>query len=214
MQGKKKYKLKPGAYLIIILLVLLIIYFVMPKNHEKSYKINDYNIKEIFNNKNKRYNINITKDDKIYDYNFSSKSIGSKIIKSIDDVSTDKYSCIILLFKNNDKVPICKDIDYHLVDDIDFNEYKKEYNNDPKTIDKTYLYNSLGKTYLVWNYNNFSYINDKESSTIQLFNSDYYNINIACTINDYLVIANYDSLYNFKELILINLKTKSKKYGI
>ena len=65
MQGKKKYKLKPGAYLIIILLVILIIYFVMPKSHNKDYKINDYNIKEIFNNKNKRYNLNITKDDKI-----------------------------------------------------------------------------------------------------------------------------------------------------
>ena len=183
----------------------------MPKNHEINYKINDYSIKEIFNNKDKRYNLSITKDDVVYEYNFDSKNNGKKIIDSIDDTSNDNYSCIIVSIKDNYKLPICNAIDYRLVSGIDFSEFKKEYNEDPKTVDKTYVYNTLGKTYLVWNYNNFSYISDKETSNIDLFKSDYYNINISTTINDYLVLANYDSLYNFKELILINMKNKSKE---
>ena len=211
MQGKKKYKLNPRVYIFLILLIVLIIFFVIPKNHEKNYKINDYNIKEVFNNKNKRYNLSINKDDKTYEYNFDSKSIGKKVIKSIEDVSNEDNSCIIISLKNNTKIPLCYNIDYHLVDNIDFSQYKKEYNNETKTYDKIDIYNTLGRTYFIWNYNNFTYINDKENTKIDLFNSDYYNINIATTINDYLVIANYDNLYNFKELILINMKNKNKE---
>ena len=209
MQGKKKYKLNKRVYLILILLIALIIFLILPKNYEKKYKINNFNIKETFNNNTKRYNLSISKDDITYEYNFDSKSLSKKVIKNIEDVSNDNNSCIIITINNN-KLPLCKDIDYHLVNDIDFSEYIKEYNNQEKTFDKTTIYNTLGKTYFVWNYNNFSYINDKDNEKIELFKSDYYNINIATTINDYLVIANYDSLYNFKELILINMKNKSK----
>ena len=211
MQGKKKYKLKPGAYIIILLIICLIIFFIIPKNHEKNYKINNYSIKEVYNNNNKRYNISISKEELIYEYNFDSKDLGNKIITNIDEVNSDNNTCIVLNIKNDTKLPLCKDIDYHLVNDIDFNEYKKEYNKEAKTVDKTYVYNTLNKTYFVWNYNNFSYINDKENTIIDLFKNDYYNINIATTINDYLAIANYDELYNFKELILINMKNKSKE---
>ena len=210
MQGKKKYKVKPRAYLILLLIVILIIFFVIPRNHEKNYKINDYNIKEVFNNKNKRYNLTISKDDNIYEYYFDSKNLGKKIINNIEDVSNDDNSCIIISIKNSNKMPLCKDIDYHLVDNIDFSEYKKEYNNDYKTVDKTNVYNTMNKTYFIWNYNNFSFINDKETTNIDLFKSDYYNISIATTIKDYLVIANYDEQYNFKELIFINMKNKNK----
>jgi len=210
MQGKKKYRLKPGGYLLIILLFVLIIFVVVPKSHETNYKIDNYNIKETFDNNNKRYNLSITIEDKTYEYNFDSKNIGSKIINSIEDVSNEENSCIVIDIKNYNKLPLCKDIDYHLVNSIDFSQYKKDYNSDSKMVDNTYIYNTLDKTYFVWNYNNFSYINDKEISKIELFNNDYYNLNIAATINDYLVIANYDSLYNFKELILINMKNKSK----
>ena len=210
MQGKKKYRLKPISYLLLLLLIVLIIFIIVPKNHEKKYSINDYNIIEMFNNKNKRYNLSISKDDKIFEYNFDSKNIGKKIIKSIDNVSNDEYSCIIIDIKNNNKIPLCHDIDYHLIESIDFSQFKKEYNNNSKTVDNTYVYNTLGKTYFVWNYNNFSYISDKETSKIELFKSDNYNINISTTIKDYLIIANYDELYNFKELILINMKNKSK----
>lgn len=211
MDLKKKYKLKPGGYLLLILLIALIIFIVMPKSHEKKYKIDNFNIKEVFNNKNKRYSISINKDDNTYEYNFDSKNIGKKIVQTVEDVSNENNSCIVLSLKNDSKIPLCKDIDYHLVDSIDFSQYKKEYNNDSKLVDNTNVYNTMGKTYFVWNYNNFSYINDRETSKIELFKSDYYNINIATIINDYLVIANYDNLYNFNELLLVNMKNKSKE---
>lgn len=211
MQGKKKYKIKPAGYILIVLIILLLTLIVIPKNHESHYKVNDFNVKEVFNNKSKRYNISITKDDKTYEYNFDSKNTGKKIIKAIEDVSNDDNSCIIIDIKDKERLPICKDIDYHLVNGIDFSQYKKSFNDNANIVDKTYVFNTLGKTYFVWNYNNFSSISDKDITKIDLFNSDYYNISIATTINEYLVVANYDELYNFKELILINMKNKSKE---
>lgn len=210
MQGKKKYRLKPGGYIILILLIALIIFLVIPKNHEIKYKVNDFDVKETYNDKNKRYSLNITKYDKVYEYNFDGKNNTKNVVEAIEDVSNDDYSCIILSIKDKDKLPLCMSIDYRLVSSIEFSDYKKVYNEEATTIDNTSIYNTLGKTYLIWNYNNFSYINDKETSNIKLFDSDNYNINISTTINDYLVLANYDSSYNFKELILINMKNKSK----
>lgn len=210
MLKKKKYKIKPIVYIILILFLLILLILLLPKNYEKKYTIDNYIVNESYDSKTKRYNLSISKDDNLYEYNFNSKYIGKKIISKINDVSSGDYSCIIIDYKNNNSIPLCSGIDYHLVDDIDFSSFKKDFNNNAKTIDNKYLYNTLNRTYLIWNYNNFSYINDSENSRIDLFNSDYYNIDIATIIKDYLVIANYDDTYNFKELIMINLKNKSK----
>lgn len=211
---KTKLKLKPRFYLIILLLIMLIVFFQIPKNYNKKYKIDNYEIQESFNSKSKRYNITLVKDDKIFDYNFTNKYIGKKIIKNIEEITSDNTYCIKISLKKNDDVIKCindlGNIDYHLVSDIDFSNYKKNIDNLNKQIDNITLYNLVNKSYLIWNYNSFKYIYNDEVTNFNLFNSDYYNISLATKINDYLVIPNYDSLYNFKELILINLKNKSK----
>ena len=210
MLKKKKYKIRPIVY-IIVLILIIIIYWIIPKSYEKNYKIDDYNIKELYNNKTKRYNLNISLDNISYDYNFDSNYNGKKIIKKIDNVGNDNYSCIKVSIKDKSDVILCDGIDYHLINEIDFSEFKKEYNNDSKLIDNTYVFNTLNQKYLIWNYNNFSYIDSKDNYKIELFKNDYYNINIATIINDNFVIANYDNSYNFKELIIINLKNKNKE---
>ena len=214
---KKKIKLKPEVrlYLIIVLVVLLILFFFIPKNYTKKYKKNDYQIVETYNKKTKRYSLNISKDDKVYEYNFTSKYLGKKLIKNIETKENDNTTCIVNNLKNKENKVLCikdgNNIDYRLVTDIELDEYKNSREVKYNKIDGISTFDLLDKNYLIWNYNSFKYIENNNSGEIKLFNSDYYNISLATLINDYLVIPNYDAGYNYKELILINLKTKTKE---
>ena len=212
-----KFKLKPQVKYCLygLLLIFLIIFLFIPKNYTKKYKVNNYQIVEKFNKKNKRYSLSISLDDKVYEYNFDSKYIGRKLVKNIELKESDNTSCIINTIKKNDDVVLCirdnTNIVFRLVDNIDLSSYKKVKEGKYNRIGNISVYDSLNKNYLIWNYNSFKYIEDDNNGDIKLFNNDYYNISLATIINNYLVIPNYDLQYNFKELILINLKNKSKE---
>ena len=216
---KKKIKLKPQVrlYLIIIILLFLILFLFVPKNYTKKYTRDNYQIVESYNKKTKRYSLSISLDDKVYEYNFDSSYKGKKLIKSIETLSNDNASCIINHMKNNNTSILCiednKNIDYRLVTSLDLSNYKSRRDNDNsgKKIDNITTYDLMNKNYLIWNYNSFKFIEKNNSGDIKLFDSDYYNISIATVINNYMVIPNYDSAFNYKELILINLKNKNKE---
>ncbi|MBR1416936.1 MAG: hypothetical protein IJ572_03875 [Bacilli bacterium] len=200
--------------ILLILLVILIVYIVIPKSYDKKYKIKEYDIHETFNKKNNRYNISISKDSNIYDFNFDSKYIGKKLIKDIDVKESDKSICIIPKIDKFNTIPLCKrnneNIDYHLIDDIDLSNYFKEETIDNKTTNNITTYNLLDKKYYIWNYNGFTYIDSKGNDTINIFNNDQYDISLATKVKNYLVIPNYDSSYNFKELIIIDINNQKK----
>ncbi len=211
MYKKKKYRFKPRFYVIIIVLILLIfliINSIIPKNHEKKYKYNDYEINEVFNNNDKRYSINITKDDKKYDYNFDSKYIGKKIIKGIDTFNSDNTSCIVLYYNNTNSIPLCikdnNNIDFRLVDNIDLSSFKNNRDINYKSYNNIDIYDTLDKKYLIYNYHGFNYIDNNKTEEVNLFKNDYYNISLATKFKDNLIIPDYDSEYNFKKLIIIN----------
>ena len=116
--ARKKIKLKPQVRicLIIILLISLIIFLFIPKNYTKKYKKDNYQIVEKFNKKNKRYSLNISLDDKTYEYNFNNKYIGRKLIKSIETLTNDNTTCIVNHLKNKTDIVLCNkdgnNIDY------------------------------------------------------------------------------------------------------
>ena len=215
MALKKKYKLKPRFYVILLVLICLLILVFVPKNHTKKYKIDSYNVLEKFDNKKKRYSLEISKDDKVFDFNFDSKKIGKKVLKSINTYQNDNTMCIAINIKKDIKNVLCKkdnqDIDYHLVKDFDFKEYLVSTTSSFDTYKNVNIHNLLNNRYLIWNYNSFIYLDNNKKEEIKLFNNDYYNISLAKVFKDYLIIPNYDSGYNYKELILINLKTLKKE---
>ena len=215
--SKKKIKLKPQfkLYLVIILLIGLIIFLFMPKNYTKKYTRDNYQIVEKYNKKLKRYSLSISLDDKVYEYNFDNKYMGKKIIKRIETLSSDNTSCIVNHIKNKKEIVLCSkdnsNIDFRLVNEIDLTAYRNNRNYESKKIDNITTYDLLNKNYLIWNYNSFKYIEKNNSGNIKLFDSDLYNISLATIVNNYLVIPNYDSQYNFKEVYIINLKNKNKE---
>jgi len=214
MPKKKNLIIKPRFYIFLLVIIIFIIIMFIPKNYEKTYKLEEFNIIEKYDNQKNRYNLSISKEDNIFDYNFTNKYIGKKIIKDIQEYSNDNTYCIEIDIDNYNVVPLCiKDnmhIDSSLVDDFDFNK-DNNINSDYQTYDNINVYNLLNKDYLIWNYHEFIYLNSDGKQNIELFNSDYYNIDLALTIKNYLVIPNYDSMYNFKELILINLDNLKKE---
>ena len=192
--------------ILIIFFAFLVIYFVIPKSYTKEYKIQDMIIKEKYLKNHNRYNITITYQDKNYDLNFTHKYLGKKIVKDVKVID----DCIIPTIKDIKEIPLCQDKYFTLKDSEELNNYLENYEESSKQIDNINIYNLVNHKYLIWNYNSFKYIDDKEIKDINIFNNDYYNISLAYKVNDYLVIPNYDNSYNFNEIIIININNLKK----
>ena len=205
----RKYSIKPRFFVFIFVAIIIIAFLFLPKNYEKKYKIDDFEITEKYSNN--RYNFSISYNDIIFDYNFDHEYFGKKIINEVNNISNYNDKCIVINVKELEKIPLCKDKDFRLVEGIDLSSFKKEEPTDYKNYDNINVYNLLNKTFLIWNYNNFIYLNNNEKNNIDLFKNDYYNIGISTVINNYLVIANYDKQYDFDEFIIINFENKSKE---
>lgn len=218
----KKRKLKIKNIIIMVLIIIILCLLLKPKNYLVDYKINDYNVKEQYNKDTKEYYFQISNDHYYYEYYIQSNyKLNRKLIKNINEVSNDKYYCIIPQIKDLTSVPLCNNgtinVDYNLVDEDIKNSFNisQQKSVESKNVDNITIYNTINKKYLLWNYHNFIYINNDEDKTLSLFDADYYNIKLAKIIGEYLLIPNYDQGYEFNEFIIINLKTlKTKKWKI
>lgn len=199
------------------ILVLIIIYFI-PKNYQKNYKIDNYKVIEKYSKDSNDYYFNISNDDVNFDLHLNHKYlVNRKLVNKINTYTTDDEVCIVPVIKDLSSVPLCRSkelvIDYHLVSDemkSNISDYFIDNNIEEKDYKNIKYYNLLKKKYLFWNYQSLEYISNKEQKSIKLFNNDYYNIDLASVINNYLVIPNYDQGYSFNEFIIINLNNMSK----
>src|SRR5574344_748566 len=219
----KRRRLKYKNILLLSLIVIIIfVIIVKPKNYTKNYQVDNYSIQEQYNKQKKEYYFNINNDKLHFEYYIESNyHIARKLIKSIKEYTDNKYVCITLSINNISTIHLCNNgitnIDYHLVDDEMLNNLSIKANDSvtPTSNDNINIFNLVNKKYLIWNYHNFKYISSTESKDINIFNTDYYNISLAKVIGDYLIILNYDQVYEFNEFILINLKNlKTKTWKI
>lgn len=205
-------------FIFIFLLLVIIIIYILPKNYQKNYKVDEYLIQEQFDKKINNYYFKISNNDYIYDLNINNKYITSRnLIKSISTYQEDDEVCIVLNIKSLTSVPLCKKndnaIDFHLVsNNMKQNFLDKLVNDDisSTSYNNINIYNLLNRKYLVWNYKELEYMDKTGNSSIDLFDNDYYNIDLATSINNYFVIPNYDQGYTFNELIIFNTKNKKK----
>jgi hypothetical protein len=207
MAAKNNYKF------LIAIIVILIIFLLYPKDYQKEYNVSNYHIVEKYYKLTNEYYFNISNDELNFDYYVNNKKILSKkLIENIETYSNDDITCVEPTIKGLRAIPLCKNlnsyIDYHLVSNDIKDNFKNinEYNYDlSQTIDNVNVYNLMNKKFLIWQYNKFKYIDVNGSKDIKLFDNDYYNINLAVKINNYLVIPNYDENYDFDEMKIINL---------
>ncbi len=193
----------------------------------------EYQIKEVYtaNTKGERdsYHITITSGDLVYDYSLY-KNL-NKMGKIITGVKTSG-NCIYPIFRDNkqyfDITCINNNIQTYYHDMTHTNELDafatslKEYgynelaffdaSNEKQLGDNIYFYedNVVNHHYIgIQNYRGLYTINKANPNDIynnEIFKKDIYNPELSALINNYYVIADYESSYNFNTLYVINLK--------
>lgn len=220
-KNKIKQKRRRIAFcILLILLVTLLYFFIRPKNYEKNYIRNDFEILEKYDKERKIYSFEITKNNNTWHFVVEDKyQQKKKLIKEVEIIEEKDTTCIIPKSEKLTTAPQCLEenllIDYHLIKeeikekiDSSYFEEKEKINDTYEKIDIKYLND---KTFYIWNYKGFYQINKKNKENIKLFDKDIYNINNVVQINDYLLIPDYKESYYFNQFYLLNLKNGSLK---
>ena len=211
---KNKSLIKENQILIILVIILIIIIFYnvfKVKSYTKKYQVNNYDIEEKYAKKTKSYTFIIKGNDTKYSYSITSKYLhNKKLIKEISTFIKDDYKCIVPEINGLDAIPLCSQdnnlVDYRLTG-IDFGI--KEADTSVNLAKNNLKISNVLDNYLVWNYKSFYNIYDKKITEIKLFKKDIYDIHLATILNNYLVIPDYDSEYNFNTFYIYDLTKKS-----
>lgn len=213
---KNKLRLLQGSLILVFIIFLL--FLLLPKNYTKNYSVDNIEIEERYNKKEKMYYFTFKKNDLTLDFLSETKySNDRKLISKIEVIEDNNNFCLIPRSKKINFVPICRqdDINIHfsLVNDKLKEGIVKYINTENKLIDtwETYeIYNDQF-TYLLWNYDGFYYINNDTKKKINILDKEIYNINLVGYTKDYLVIPDYSSDYTFNNFYTIEFKNGNLK---
>lgn len=219
---KKIYKF---WFFLIVIFFIFLLFILLPKTYKKKYKINDIEITENYNKKNKYYYFTFKRGEVTLDYLLeNSYKRDRKLINDIEiikDEDNEDNFCVLPKSNKLNFIPLCyqeNNIIYYesanknIKQQLDSNLFKKV--NKIETYKDIEIYNN-DFTYLLWNYDGFYYINKNEKKKINLFDKELYNVSFVGLTNDYLVIADYDSNYTFNHFYRIDFKKGNlKKYEI
>ena len=216
-------KNKVKVIVISLVILSLIVDLFIIKSYKKTYKVDNISVTEKYEKNNDKYIFSFKYKNESFEVPVTNEYIRSKkLIKKINKIDVTDGYCLTFDTKKVELYPVCyvdnEYISYHLVSDLKEKIDKKYYS---KINSKTKKYESLeisylnGKNYLIWNYNSFYYINSKKNKDIKLFNKDYYQIDLATKINEYLFIPNYDQGYSFSSAYVIDMSNgKRSKWNL
>jgi len=240
---KKKPKIKRIFKLLIIALIIIIsiIFFgkLLKKEHNITYHVNNYQIKESFSIKDKKhyYDFTITKGKKNYivtlNNNFHKQK---KIIKEIKSYKEKDLSCIIPIYKKETSLNIyCELKNQQATPDYLIKSNNKEFQ---KILKKAAKYNleipksslkikkykkvsvykdnlSSENKYIIWDYKGI-YILGKDNYQYQkIFNYDLYDNIMSTIVDKYFVIFENTSVNGIENIYYYDLeKDKLKKYQL
>ena len=206
-------------YFLISTLMLLFISFLIviitPKNYTLSYKIDNLDIEEKYNKKDKIYYYTITYKNLKYPLIISKKYIKKrKLIDKIQINENNNETCINAHL-NSDVYYICsEDENLKSLNTMSKEFLEKNYNianNEPKQITKynnIIVYNNDYK-YLIWNYKGFYQIDDNKSTNLDIFKKDNYKNYLSYQTDKYLIFPDYDSEYYFNKIYIYNTETNT-----
>lgn len=211
----KKRKILQIIFVIVLLIFIIIFNLIKRKNYEVEYKVGKYNIVENYNHK--IYTFRISNEDNSFSFLKNIKYIKKhKLINNIKEIKLDNEYCLIIQSDYFNYNPLCvkdeKEVDYRLIskemkEKLKFVDREED---EEKTYNNLKINNLLDYNYLVWNYKGFDLISQNNTETINLFNSDIYDIPLSKMVNNYLLIADYDSKYNFNKFYVINVLKGTK----
>ncbi len=184
--------------IIIVLLFSLFLYFYLRKvNYNINYNIKEAEISERYDKQEKLYYLDIFVNNKKYSYITNDKYTHKR--KLIDDYNIDgnclsphsNYLTFYTLCNNDNELYMPKGSNTDIV--------IENYEN----ID-VYDYNA--KTYLLWNYHNFIYMNPENEKKYELFSNDIYSLKLVYATDRYLFIPNQENEFTFSSAYIIDAK--------
>ncbi|MBR3145690.1 MAG: hypothetical protein IKF47_00315 [Bacilli bacterium] len=220
--------------IILVIFLLVLVYFgyrILIKEHEVSYTIDKYRIKEHFYiNKNHYYDLIISKDKLNYTYTLDKNlSKEKRIIKEIKTYKSNNLVCIVPIYKENIELNVYCNLDNEEVS----NDYLiKTYNNDFKIIKKkikkykikypsnkniykkykknTVFQNNIldNYNYYIWNYKGILVLNNKELKYQKILNYDLYDNIMAVSIDRYYVLFENTDVNGIKNIYYYDSKNK------
>ena len=220
--------------IILVIFLLVLVYFgyrILIKEHEVSYTIDKYKIKEHFYiNKNHYYDLIISKDKLNYTYTLDKNlSKEKRIIKEIKTYKSNNLVCIVPIYKENIELNVYCNLDNEEVS----NDYLiKTYNNDFKIIKKkikkykikypsnkniykkykknTVFQNNIldNYNYYIWNYKGILVLNNKELKYQKILNYDLYDNIMAVSIDRYYVLFENTDVNGIKNIYYYDSKNK------
>jgi len=203
--------------LIFILLVSisLFLYIKFNKhNYEVIYTVEKFKIEECY--ENGLYTFIIKNSDRVYPYKFKNNYIRNKeLINKIDIYKEDDETCILPISDNINFYPVCEnngELETYNLSDINIEKFNyRNYDKSNILHDKININYLNSANYLLYNYNGFYYVNDREIKEIKLFKNDIYTIDLIYQINEYILFPNYDDNHYFNKINVINLKNGKLK---
>lgn len=79
------------------------------------------------------------------------------------------------------------------------------------TFENFKVYDLVGFSYFLWDYDGFIYISNDKTEKIMIFENDVYSPNLIKQVGDYLFIPNYDDEYYFSSYYLVDMENASVK---
>ncbi len=207
-----------------ICFLLFLLFILSAKNYTKEYTIKDVTIKETYDKENKNYYFTFQYNDIILDYLTENKYKQHRgYVEDLKIINEDNDFCLIPESSKMELIPLCyenqKIIHFSKVKSALKNKLPEKYQTLSKrkeigSFNDIKIYNN-DYTYLIWSYNGFNYLSNKENKKIKIFDRELYTINLVGYTKDYLVIADYDSNYTFNRFYTINYKNGNlKKHDI
>lgn len=192
-------KLRNLILFLILIFCIFLFFFFYPHHYKLEYEIDNFNIIEEYHKKAKYYSFKIKYEDNTYEVINKSKYTNKrKLIKDITVNESNLGHCLSFDTTHVNLYNVCKNDKEYFYETKD-NKFNK--NDSYKNIEIGNLFN---KTYLLWNYHEFIYLNNKKKTTISLFNKDIYNLNLITSINNFLLVPDYDQNYKFDKIYMIN----------
>ena len=203
-------------FLVIFLLVLVYCgYRILYKEHEVSYTIDKYNIKEHFYiDKNHHYDLIITKDKENYTYTLDKNlSKEKRIIKNIKTFKSNNLVCIVPIYKDEVEKNVLKTYnkDFKVIKKK-IKKYKINYPSTKTTYVK-YKKNTVFQeniiddyNYYIWNYKGILILNNKELKYQKILDYDLYDNVMAVAIDRYYVIFENTDVNGIKNIYYYDSK--------
>lgn len=203
--------MKKTLMFIIIISIILILSKFYFSEYNIEYKINNYEIKEIY--KDLRYYFEINGDKKFNFDIYTKRTRSKKKIDNIKIIEKDNIYCIIPTSKDLKMYPLCyKDdeyTDYNLIEIEELEEYKTNKINIEKPKSDFIYYDNLNSNEFIalWNYKGYIVMNGNSYKYIELFKKDKYDNTLSYIIDNTIYIANYEEEHEYTKLIKFNIET-------